>query len=271
MCAVITLTTDFGLKDAYVAAMKGTILSINPEVSLVDISHDIQPQNILHAAFVLGAAYQYFPYKTIHLVVVDPGVGTNRRPIILETPRAFFVSPDNGVLSFVVQDFSADPVPDTQRVTPGPDLKVYVVTRSEYWRKPVSNTFHGRDIFAPVAGRLSLGMPASSLGVRVDSLTVFNIPTAEMQGNIISGQVLHIDSFGNLITNIKEDNLPSTGQTATILVGNRTIRGITRTYAEGENLMALIGSRGHLEISLKNSHAADFLHAQTGDEVKIEI
>jgi S-adenosylmethionine hydrolase len=270
MGTVITLTTDFGLSDAYVAAMKGVILSVNPEVRLVDISHSIQPQNVQQAAYILGAAYQYFPFQTIHLVVVDPGVGTNRRPIILKTPRAYFVAPDNGVLTYIINDFSSEAVPDSQRVALGPDLKVYVITKSEYWRNPVSNTFHGRDIFAPVAARLSLGMPATSLGDKVDTMTVFRVPHVEQQGNTINGQILHIDNFGNLITNIKGDVLPSTGQSATILVGNQTIKGIARTYAEGEGLIALIGSSGRLEISLKNASAADFLHAQIGNIIKIE-
>jgi S-adenosylmethionine hydrolase len=271
MGAVITLTTDFGLKDAYVAAMKGVILSINPEVTLVDIGHNVRPQDVRQAAYLLAASYQYFPFHTIHLAVVDPGVGTDRRPIILETPRAYFVSPDNGLLSYIVSDFSSQPVPDSLRVSPGPDLKVYVITKSEYWRKPVSHTFHGRDIFAPVAARLSLGMPASSLGERVDTLNIFTIPRAEQQGNTVTGQILDIDNFGNLITNVKEEALPSKVESATILVGNRTIRGISRTYAEGEGPVALIGSRGHLEIALKNASAADFLHAQVGDKIRIEI
>ena len=184
MGTFITLTTDFGLTDGYVAAMKGVIYSINPEATIVDICHNIQPQNIRQAAFVLSTAYSYFPSYTVHLVVVDPGVGTNRRAIILKTPKAHFVAPDNGVLSYVIDAYSPQPVPDSQRVKLGPESKAYAITKSEYWRKPVSNTFHGRDIFAPVAARLSLGMMASSLGDNVDTVTAFPIPHPDLRMEI---------------------------------------------------------------------------------------
>jgi S-adenosyl-L-methionine hydrolase (adenosine-forming) len=271
MGAVITLTTDFGLSDGYVAAIKGVILSINPEVTIVDICHNIQPQDIRQAAFVLSTAYGYFPSQTNHLVVVDPGVGTNRRPIILTTPRACFVGPDNGVLSYIIRDYSSQPLPDSQRVSPGPDLKAYVITKSEYWRKPVSNTFHGRDIFAPIAARLSLGMPAYSLGERVDTITTFAIPQPTSQENGIGGQILHSDNFGNLITNIKKDILPESVNSIKIIVSNHQIQGIVNNYSEGQDLMALIGSSGYLEISRKNGNASGFLNAQIGDEVRVEF
>ena len=187
MGTFITLTTDFGLRDGYVAAMKGVIYSINPEATIVDISHNIEPQNIRQAAFVLSTAYKYFPSYTIHLVVVDPGVGTNRRAIIFKTPRAQFVAPDNGVLSYVIDAFSPQPVADSGRFKSGPDAQAYVITKSEYWRKPVSRTFHGRDIFAPVAARLSLGEMASGLGDKVDTVTAFPIPHAVWDGNVIKG------------------------------------------------------------------------------------
>lgn len=159
MSGTVTLTTDFGTADGYAAAMKGVILGINPAARLVDISHGIQAQNIPQAAFVLGTACPYFPDGTVHLVVVDPGVGTARRAVILKTPRAYFVAPDNGVLSYVVRDGEkadrAEKGPRHIKLPPG--LEAVSITRPRFWRQPVSATFHGRDIFAPVAARLSLG------------------------------------------------------------------------------------------------------------------
>jgi S-adenosylmethionine hydrolase len=269
MGTFITLTTDFGLTDGYIAAMKGVIYSINPEATIVDICHNIQPQNIREAAFVFSTAYSHFPSYAVHLVVVDPGVGTNRRAIILKTPKAHFVAPDNGVLSYVVDAFSPQPIPDSQRVKLGPDLQAYAITKSEYWRKPVSNTFHGRDIFAPVAARLSLGLIASSLGDKLDTITTFPIPHPSQNGDAIIGHVLHIDHFGNLITDIKESTLPTISQSITITVGDHRIQGLVRAYAEREGLIALFGSSGFLEISMPNTNAATFLKAKVGDEVII--
>ena len=272
MGAIITLTTDFGLTDAYVAAMKGVILSINPEAKLIDICHTIKPQNIPQAAFVLGAAYQFFPQKTIHVVVVDPGVGTKRRAIILRTPSADFVAPDNGVLSYVIQQSSANPMEDSinrQRELP-PEVEAIAITKPQFWRSPVSPTFHGRDIFAPVAARLSLGFPPTDFGEAISSVMMLPLPQPYQapDGSLV-GHILHIDSFGNLITNIKSANLPQTNQTVTIEVGNRLISELSRTYDEGEELLALIGSSGYLEVSLKGGNACAFLNAGVGDEVRI--
>jgi S-adenosylmethionine hydrolase len=271
MGAIITFTTDFGLADAYVAAMKGVILGINPEANVIDVCHNVQPQNIQQAAFLLSTVYNYFPYGTIHLVVVDPEVGTNRRAIILKTPRAFFVAPDNGVLSYVLEDYNSLPVPDTRRVTVGTDLKAYVITKSEYWRKPVSDTFQGRDILAPVAARLSLGMPPFSLGENVDRVTAFPIPHPSRKENILFGNILHIDNFGNVITNIREGDLRGPGQLISMILGNQTIRGLSSTYAEGSGLVALIGSSGYLEIAMKNGNASQILKARIGDEVRVNL
>jgi S-adenosyl-L-methionine hydrolase (adenosine-forming) len=270
MGAVVTLTTDFGLKDGYVAAIKGVIYSINPEATIVDVSHNIHPQNILEAAFVLSTAYSFFPIYTVHLVVVDPGVGTNRQAVILKTPRAYFVAPDNGVLSYIVDDFSPQPVTGSQRVKPGLDAQVYAITKSEYWRKPVSNTFHGRDIFAPVAARLSLGEMASGLGDKLDTLTALPIPRPLQGRDLVQGQVIHIDTFGNLITNIKESTLSSTGLSVNIIICDHTIRGLARAYAQGEGLIALFGSSGYMEISLPNASAASLLQSKVGDELMVK-
>ena len=269
MSAIITLTTDFGLADAYVAAMKGVILGINPEVKLVDICHSIKPQNISQAAFILSTAYKFFPQRTIHVVVVDPGVGTERRAIILRAPLADFVAPDNGVLSYVIQDFYQTTPAEQQIVLP-PELEVVAITKPEFWRSPVSATFHGRDIFAPVAARLSLGSPPKDFGETITSLTVLPLTHPYwVQDNILVGHILHIDNFGNLITNIKSEDLPPTKQAITIEVGSHSISGLSRTYEEGKGLLALIGSSGYLEVSLKEGNASTFLSTEVGGEIKI--
>jgi len=273
MGAIITLTTDFGLTDAYVAAMKGVILSINPEAKLIDICHTIKPQNIAQAAFVLSTAYKFFPKNTIHLVVVDPGVGTERRAIILRTPSADFVAPDNSVLSYIIQQSSTKPVADNvniQQVELEPGLEAVAITKPQFWRSPVSPTFHGRDIFAPVAALLSLGFPPIDFGEAITSVTMLPLPQPHRRpdGSLV-GHILHIDSFGNLITNIKSDDLPQAKQTITIEVGNQLISGLSRTYAEGRGLLALIGSSGYLEVSLKGGSAGAFLNAEVGNEIRV--
>ena len=270
MGAVITLTTDFGMTDAYVAAMKGVILGINPEAKLIDICHTIKPQNIPQAAFVLSTAYRFFPQNTVHLVVVDPGVGTERRAIILRTPVACFVAPDNGVLSYVIQQFIKGGLKGRSPLELEPVLEAVAITRSQFWRSPVSPTFHGRDIFAPVAARLSLGFPPTDFGETITSVTMLPLPQPyrASDGSLV-GHILHIDSFGNLITNIKGDDLPQTGQAIIIEVGNQSISGLSRTYAEGEGLLALVGSSGYLEVSLKGGSASVLLDAEVGNEVRI--
>ena len=271
MAAIITLTTDFGLTDGYVAAMKGVILGINPEAKLVDICHTIKPQNIPQAAFVLSTAYPYFPQRTIHLVVIDPGVGTERRAIIIRTPSADFVAPDNGVLSYVIQESSAKPVADSinlHQIELEPGLEVVAITNSQFWRTPVSPTFHGRDIFAPVAALLSLGFPPINFGEAITSLTVLPFPKPQpaLDGSLV-GHVIHIDNFGNLITSIKSGDLPQAKQPITIEVGDHLIHGLSSTYAEGRGLLALIGSSGYLEVALKGGNASAFLDAEVGSEV----
>jgi len=274
MGAVITLTTDLGLTDAYVAAMKGVILGINPEAKLVDICHSIQPQNIAQAAFVLSTACPFFPRRTIHVVVVDPGVGTKRRAVILRTPSADFVAPDNGVLSYVIQEFSAKPAGGSitfQQRELEPGVEAVAITKPEFWRTPVSSTFHGRDIFAPIAALLSLGFPPINFGDAISSVIMLPLPQPyQASDGSLVGHILHIDSFGNLVTNIKSDSLPQAKQAVTIEVGNQVIPGLSRTYAEGGGLLALIGSSGYLEIAVKGGSACALLDAKVGNEVRIK-
>ncbi len=273
MAAIITLTSDFGSTGAYVAAMKGVILGINPQAKIIDICHSIQPQNVAEAAFVLGAAYQFFPRRTIHVVVVDPGVGTKRRAIILRTPLADFVAPDNGVLSYVIQSFLAESQKNNaslRQVELQTELEAVAITKPQFWRSPVSPTFHGRDIFAPVAARLSLGFLPIEFGEAITSVTMLPLPHPYQAGDgSLVGHILHIDSFGNLITNITDANLPQTKPAITIEVGNQLISGLSRTYAEGRGLLALIGSSGYLEISLKGGSARAFLEAEVSSEVRL--
>jgi S-adenosylmethionine hydrolase len=276
MAPVITLTTDFGTFDAYVASMKGVILSLNPKAVTVDISHSIEPQNVLQAAFILGTAYHYFPEGTIHLAVVDPGVGSRRKAIILKTPVAIFVAPDNGILSYVIDEHSKTPgklarhmpsIAEQRKLPPG--LEAVTITNPEYWRHPVSTTFHGRDIFAPAAAHLSLGVKLHEFGDSLGLIHVFNIPRPykDARGDLI-GCVLHVDNFGNLITNIRSSDLPA-GK-LTVAVGKHQIEGISQLYAGTKGLAAIVGSSGYLEISLKNGNAAAFLGVKPGDEIKIE-
>jgi len=273
MAAIITLTTDLGQNDAYVAAMKGVILGINPEAKLIDICHTIKPQNIFQAAFVLSTAHPFFPQRTIHVVVVDPGVGTGRRAIILRTPSADFVAPDNGVLSYVIEQSSTKPIEgnaNQQQIELKPELQAVAITKAQFWRSPVSPIFHGRDIFAPIAALLSLGFPPIDFGETITSVTVLPLPHPHraLDGSII-GHILHIDTFGNLITNIKSDDLPRTEQEITIKAGNQLISGLSRTYAEGKGLLALIGSSGYLEIALKGGSACALVDAEVGNEIRV--
>ena len=262
MSAIITLTTDFGLIDGYVAAVKGVILSINPQSTLIDITHQIPPQNINRAAFVLSTVCNYFPPQTVHLVIIDPGVGTKRRAVILKTPQYYFIAPDNGVLSYIIRKFSA-------KLDINSDLSAVAVTNPKYWRSPVSHTFHGRDIFAPVAAYLSLGVSMKEFGEPLSSINILPLaePHIASDGSLV-GKVIHIDTFGNLITNIREIDLRE-GE-PTIFIGNQTIKGLSKTYAEGGKLVALIGSNGYLEISLREDNAAAYLNAQIGSEVAIK-
>jgi S-adenosylmethionine hydrolase len=273
MGSIITMTTDFGLTDGYVAAMEGVILSINPEANLVDICHNIRPQNISQVAFVLSTAYPFFPKKTIHLVVVDPGVGTERRAIILRTPSADFIAPDNGALTYVIQQFSSQSLTDditVRQVELEPQMEAVTLTESRFWRTPVSPTFHGRDIFAPVAAFLSLGFPPINFGEATTSVAILPLPQPyqTLDGSLI-GHVLHTDSFGNLITNIKGDDLPQTKELINVEIGRHAISGLSRTYAEGKGLLALIGSSGYLEVSLKGGSAQAFLDAEVGSEIRV--
>src|SRR3990172_6386438 len=207
--AIITLTTDFGLSDSYVAAMKGVMLGINPRALLIDVTHDVRPQQIVQAAFLTQAAWPHFPDGAIHLAVVDPGVGAGRRAVALETPRGCFLGPDNGVLSAALPDELRPARTPAPTVVP-PGYRAYAITEPRYMLRPVSATFHGRDVFAPAAAHLSLGVPIGDRGGRLEALTA--LPPLRAQrapDGALHGRVLHIDRFGNAITDIRAADLPA--------------------------------------------------------------
>jgi len=270
---IITLTTDFGLQDAYVAAMKGVILGINPGVTIVDVCHYIEPQNVVQAAFVLSTVYTHFPRGAIHVVVVDPEVGGERRAIALRAREAFFVAPDNGVLSYII-DHHASPagnLPQAGPVNLASGLQAVELSNPGFWRHPVSNTFHGRDIFAPVAAHLSLGVSLEELGEPTVSIKAFPLPGPKLgEGGAQVGHVLHIDGFGNVITDFKQENLP--GGRFHVQTAGQIVDSLGHIYADGEadRPLALIGSSGYLEIAVRNGSAAALLGVKVGDEVRIQ-
>ena len=252
---IVTLLTDFGLRDHFVAAMKGAMLGINPELRFTDISHLVPPQDVFSGAFTLGQACFYFPRGTIHLAVVDPGVGTERKPIAVSAGGHFFVAPDNGLLTYVLESQG--------------DWAAYEVIAEDYFLKPLSATFHGRDIFAPVAAWLSRGISLQQLGPALPDPVRLKIPPLEkVRDAQIRGCVLAVDHFGNLITNLKPENLPSSGK---ILAGRREVAAIHKTYAEGKTgeVFIIPGSTGYLEIAVKEGSAASLLNLKSGDPITV--
>ena len=262
-CPLITLTTDFGTADPYVGIMKGVVLALNPNARIVDITHDVRPQAILQGSFLIGKSYRHFPNGSIHVVVVDPGVGTDRRPLLLLTPEAAFVAPDNGVLSHVVSRGSSTPSAGLPQ-----DYKAYSLTNPDFWLHPVSNTFHGRDIFAPVAAHLSLGVEPQRLGEPMNALTLLDISPLRWKRDVLEGRIVHVDRFGNLVTDIEAEILGQ-GEGLEIAVGSTRIPGLSSSYAEGGSLMGIIGSFGTLEIAARDSSAAVALGADLGDAVRV--
>jgi S-adenosylmethionine hydrolase len=263
MNGIVTLTTDFGDTGVYVAAMKGVILGIAPDVQLVDISHCVSPQNISEAAFLLSTVYRCFPRHAVHLVVVDPDVGTDRKIVALRTPEGIFVGPDNGVFSYVARDYTNG----IGEITG--DARAVSVTNSLHFRHPVSATFHGRDIMAPVVAMLAKGLELTAFGEPLDRLTIIDLPrpVKRSDGSLV-GHVILIDSFGNLITDILAEDLEGYPN-PNIEVAGHTIEGLSKTYAEGSGLMALIGSSVYLEIAIPGGSAAAATGLRVGDTVKI--
>ena len=263
----ITLTTDFGLGDSYVAQMKGAILSINPEATIVDMSHELSAQVIASVLYVTQTGWSAFPRGSIHVCVVDPGVGGERRALAIETEASCYIGPDNGVLSAALPD-AARPLDGVASV-PLPDgVRAFAITNERFMRTSVSATFHGRDVFAPAAAQLSLGVKPHELGEAVTEIVAHPALRARRdEGGPLRARVVHVNHFGNVITDARADDLPATF-TAT-LRGRRRISGPVKTYEEGSGLAAIVGSGGYLEIALPNGNAARELNARIGDAVEI--
>ncbi len=252
---IITLLTDFGATDGFVGAMKGVILSINPDAKLVDLSHQISPQDIEAGAFILNTCYHFFPPGTIHVAVVDPGVGSERRILAVAAHRYFFIAPDNQVLKYILNSDET--------------LTVVEVLNKQFFLKRVSRTFHGRDVFAPVAAHLSLGLPIRNLGNVILDYDRGAVDRAIVTEQKIVGKIIHIDKFGNLITNISEDQLQK--PILSIIVGSTRLNRLSKSYAEAAigQPLAIIGSSGFLEIAVRNDNAQQQLSVNRGDMVEL--
>lgn len=255
---LVTLLTDFGCQDVYVAVMKGVIANINPQISVVDLTHQIPPQDLIVGKFALLNAYPYFPHGTVHVAVIDPGVGSQRRSIAVELAKGFLVGADNGLFSGILQRQSA--------------IAAVELTNSKYWRsnRP-SKTFHGRDIFAPVGAHLANGVDLKELGkeIAIDSLVELSLPEVIVEKNQIIGCIQYIDRFGNLITNIAAQNLQFRQQ---VFIKQQLIPwGNTYSDAKEEKLIALIGSHGYLEIAVNCGNAQEKLQVTVGETVVFRL
>lgn len=260
---IITLTTDFGTNDHFVGAVKGVILDIVPEAAIVDITHAIQAYDVLDGAIAISQTYSYFPTGTVHMVVVDPGVGTTRRPIIASSDGYHFVAPDNGVLSMVYAKEER--------------IHVRHITSEHYFHQPVSNTFHARDVFAPCAAYLAKMVDSHKFGDEIEDYVKFAAPRPKPNGeNRVRAVVLKVDRFGNLITNVTPEDVPAlfSGKSGfTIVVGNKEITTIRNAYAEGAQgeVFGILGSMGFLEIVANRAPAAQLTGAGKGAEVSIVL
>jgi hypothetical protein len=252
---IITLTTDFGACDGYVGAMKGVMLGILPKATIVDISHEIPPQDIDAAAFVINSTFRFFPPKSVHVVVVDPAVGSARRILCVAAGDHLFLAPDNGVLKFIFQDH--------------PSATTYHVSNSKYFLLNVSRTFHGRDIFAPVAAHLANGLPIGEIGNLTSGYEKGRLPNLVERGNQIIGEVIYVDRFGNLVTNISAAKLEHERNKISIRVDGREMHGVVNSYFAGQKgePIALIGSAGLLEIAVNSGSAKHKLTLNIGDKV----
>ncbi len=273
MGPVITLTTDFDTRDAYVASMKGALLSVNPAANLVDVAHRVPPQDVFHGAYVLSSMWHFFPPGTVHVAVVDPGVGTSRRPLAVLVHGHYFVGPDNGVLSLALGPTAAgverDPSPFEAVEAPVPESAVAVELANASFRLPsVSGTFHGRDVFAPAAAHLSAGVPFERFGPRVESIKRFVLPNPSLgEDGAIRGMVVHVDGYGNLVSNIRPEHIPAGDVIVT--AGAESVSGISSSYADAAGRLAVWGSMGTLEIAVTDGSAASGLGLARGASVVV--
>ncbi len=255
---IITLTTDYGINDHLVGTMKGVILKINPDVTIVDITHNVTAYDLLDGALAIGAAYSYFPPKTVHVVVVDPGVGTERRPLLVSAQNQYFIAPDNGVLSVIFERED--------------NIIVRHANVEHYYLNPVSNTFHGRDVFAPVAAWLTKGWQTASMGEEIADYKKFSMPKPKEADGGLKGVVLRVDTFGNLITNFRAEHLPAATQANgnfLLQVGAHEVKKLVDTFAHGAagEPIAYIGSSGFIEIGVNKGSAARTLSLGRGTPV----
>lgn len=258
---IITLTTDYGLSDHLVGSMKGVILNVNPAARIVDINHNVVPYDILDGALSIANSYRFFPPRTVHVVVVDPGVGTERRPLLVSGEKQYFIAPDNGVLSRIFERESCT---------------VRHITSEHYFLNPVSPTFHGRDIFAPVAGWLSKAWQTEAFGEIITDPVRFAIPKAKPTGDAVKGVVLRVDAFGNLMTNLTAEDVPAAAAASGVIklaVNGKEVRKFAQTFALGNpgEPVALFGSAGYLEIAVNRGNAARALGANRGTEVTLDL
>ena len=255
---ILTLLTDFGTRDAYVGIMKGVILSVCPEARLVDITHAVPPQGVTVGALLLRSAVSFFPDKTIHIAVVDPGVGSKRAAILVETPKAWLIGPDNGVLHPAASALGI--------------RRVLEIANPAYRLGRVSATFHGRDVFAPAAAHLAAGAEPSSFGPERRGLERLDLPVVRRSGDGVEGQVIHIDHFGNLVTNVGEADLADFPDSPlSVSIGRCSAIPVVSTYADvlPGALAALIGSWGHMEVAVRDGSAADRVGAKVGTPIRL--
>ena len=258
---IITLTTDFGASDHLVGSMKGVILNINPAARIVDLNHGVVPFDVLDGALSLANAYKYFPSRTIHVVIVDPGVGTERRPILVSGEKQFFVAPDNGVLSMIFEREACT---------------VRHITSEHYFLNPISPTFHGRDIFAPTAGWLSKTLQTEAFGEVITDFVRFTMPKAKSSGQAVKGVILRVDAFGNLMTNLMAEDIPIgalEGGAIKLAVNGKQVLKFARTFASGNpgEPIAVLGSAGYVEIAVNRGSAARTLGVNRGAEVTLDL
>lgn len=263
--SIITLLTDFGIEDAYVGTIKGVILSVNPSAMIVDITHQIDPQDLIEAAYVIKSSYRYFPKGTVHVIVVDPGVGSDRAIVALEMMGHIFLAPDNGVLTLLMDEGRID--------------SITRVNNSHYFLEPLSQTFHGRDIFAPVGAHISKGVDLKKLGSGLDRNDLVHLsirkPSISDEGELV-GTIVSVDRFGNCITNIDLNCLekfykPGYEKNLVIAIGEYEIKGLSKSY-DGVGLkqpLAIIGSLGYLEIALNCGRASRHFRAGKGDTIRV--
>jgi S-adenosyl-L-methionine hydrolase (adenosine-forming) len=259
--AIITLTTDYGTNDHLVGTLKGVILKINPEVTIVDITHNVTPYDLLDGALAIGSAFSYFPSRTIHVVVVDPGVGTERRPILVTADNQYFVAPDNGVLSLVYER--------------DPNVVVRHANVEHYYLQPVSKTFHGRDVFAPVAAWLSKGWQTASMGEVIEDYKRLAMPRPKASDGVMKGIVMRVDGFGNLVTNFRQEDLSEDARKSGkvhLKVGEREVSRLVETFAAGSSgeAIAYLGSAGYVEIAVNKGNAAKTLGLGRGAAVVLQ-